>query len=103
MNNSKQKQNLFTQVATDDEEHLRGGFGAYGFRMAPSRIQRVPVANISVPQPSLGHANSGSFSGGYYFDLQAYIFGMGAAYLFGNPGVTPAEVQYVWQMALRLR
>jgi hypothetical protein len=37
-----------------------------------------------------------------YFDLQGYIFGLGAGVLFGNPGLTPDEVQVVWERALSI-
>lgn len=89
---------LFTEVPPVEEANVTGG---YGFRRQNYRAQDVPV--IPMGQPTGGYGGYGGHrGGGFYFDLQAYIFGIGAAYLFGNPGVTPAEIQYVWQMALRL-
>lgn len=37
-----------------------------------------------------------------YFDLQGYIFGLGSGVLFGNPGLTPDEIQVVWERALSI-
>jgi hypothetical protein len=50
-------------------------------------------------RPMHGGNNHGT-SG--YFDLQGYIFGLGAGVLFGNPGLTPDEVQVVWERALSI-
>lgn len=98
------QQPLFIQLASIEEEQVAGGFGYNrGFRRHLYRAQSVPVADTPMSQPSSdGSAFGGGRGGGFSFDLQSYIFGIGAAYLFGNPGVTPAEIQYVWQMALRL-
>jgi hypothetical protein len=43
-------------------------------------------------------ASGGAFAGG--FSLDKYIFGLGAAFLFGNPGITPDETQHVWENSL---
>lgn len=108
MSSSDFDQCLFTEVPASEEVQVSGGFGYGGFRMHTSRMQNVPVASMALPPTGGGGNGSGGGRGGgrgngFYFDLQFYLFGMGAAYMFGNPGVTPAEVQYVWQMALRLR
>lgn len=34
------------------------------------------------------------------FDLNAYLFGLGAGVAFGNVGLTPDEVQFSWENAL---
>jgi hypothetical protein len=39
--------------------------------------------------------------GGFSFDLNSYIFGIGAAYLFGNPGITAEEMQFAWQNSFK--
>jgi hypothetical protein len=39
--------------------------------------------------------SGGVFTGGFSLDL--YLFGLGAALQFGNPGVTADEVQKVWE------
>jgi hypothetical protein len=43
-------------------------------------------------------------SGGYYFNfnLNAYLFGLGAGTVFGNPGLTADEIQYVWEQSLSI-
>ncbi|GAB4371952.1 MAG: hypothetical protein Kow00121_13880 [Elainellaceae cyanobacterium] len=97
MSTSNVNNTLFVEVTPVEEVSVTGG---YGFRRQLYRAQDVPVMPMN--QSSQGYGRTGQRGGGFYFDLQAYIFGIGAAYLFGNPGVTPAEIQYVWQMALRL-
>jgi hypothetical protein len=81
--------NLFAELSTDDETSLSGGYGC----RSNSRM------------PGLEPSSRSSFTSGsprrFSFDLQFYIFGMGAAYLFGNPGVTPEEVQFVWERSFR--
>ena len=34
------------------------------------------------------------------FNLDSYLFGLGAGLQFGNPGLTPAETQVAWERAL---
>jgi hypothetical protein len=36
------------------------------------------------------------------FNLDDYLFVLGAAQVFGNPGVTTSEVQAAWEQALGL-
>ncbi|MFN6569132.1 hypothetical protein [Dendronalium sp. ChiSLP03b] len=31
------------------------------------------------------------------FDLDTYMFILGAGILFGNPGLTPEEIQFAWE------
>ena len=31
------------------------------------------------------------------FGLDTYLFGLGAGVQFGNPGLTPEEIQFAWQ------
>lgn len=85
-------QDLFTDVPPEQAASLSGGRrgrrGGLSPRNGPEIMGMDTVYN-----------GGGSR---FYFDLQAYIFGIGAAYLFGNPGVTPQEIQYVWQRSLRL-
>jgi hypothetical protein len=41
-------------------------------------------------------------SGGYSqvsFDLNTYLFILGAGVVFGNPGLTPDEIQFAWESA----
>ncbi|MUG97506.1 hypothetical protein F7734_36365 [Scytonema sp. UIC 10036] len=33
------------------------------------------------------------------FDLDTYMFILGAGVLFGNPGLTPEEIQFAWEQA----
>lgn len=33
------------------------------------------------------------------FNLNTYLYIIGAAYAFGNPGVTPEEIQFAWESA----
>lgn len=33
------------------------------------------------------------------FDLDTYAFIIGAGVLFGNPGLTPEEIQFAWEQA----
>jgi hypothetical protein len=76
---------LFSEIPSDEETQLSGGYGCRGRSSSPE-------------------SQSTGFSGGgrrFSFDLNFYIFGMGAAYLFGNPGVTKEEVQFVWERSFR--
>ncbi|GAB4371961.1 MAG: hypothetical protein Kow00121_13900 [Elainellaceae cyanobacterium] len=34
------------------------------------------------------------------FNLNSYLFGLGAGVAFGNPGLTPDEIQFSWENAL---
>lgn len=83
-------EDLFTDMSPEQAQTLSGGRRRRGGMLS----SRCGLAS--------GGMDSGYGYGGsrFYFDLQAYIFGIGAAYLFGNPGVTPQEVQYVWQRSL---
>jgi hypothetical protein len=45
---------------------------------------------------------SATVSGGLGFNFVGYAFGLGAALLLGNPGITAEEVQYVWEQTLDL-
>lgn len=41
-------------------------------------------------------------SGGYLpvsFDLDTYLYILGAGVVFGNPGLTPDEIQFAWESA----
>ena len=38
----------------------------------------------------------------FNFDLNRYLFVLGAGTVFGNPGLTPDEVQKGWESALGL-
>lgn len=43
---------------------------------------------------------SAAVSGGYLqvsFDLNTYLFILGAGVVFGNPGLTPDEIQFAWE------
>ncbi|WP_414569446.1 hypothetical protein [Nostoc sp. CCY 9925] len=45
---------------------------------------------------------SAAVSGGYLqvsFDLNSYLFILGAGVVFGNPGLTPDEIQFAWESA----
>jgi hypothetical protein len=44
---------------------------------------------------------SATVSGGIRvrFDLDTYLFILGAGILFGNPGLTSEEIQFAWQSA----
>lgn len=44
---------------------------------------------------------SAAVSGGIRvrFDLDTYLFILGAGILFGNPGLTSDEIQFAWQSA----
>lgn len=33
------------------------------------------------------------------FDLNTYLFILGAGVVFGNPGLTPQEIQFAWESA----
>jgi hypothetical protein len=33
------------------------------------------------------------------FDLDTYLFILGAGMVFGNPGLTPDEIQFAWKSA----
>jgi hypothetical protein len=81
--------NLFAEISTSEETQLSGGYSYHG------RSDGSQSSNLS-------SSSSGS-SGGrrFTFDLNFYIFGIGAAYLFGNPGVTQEEVQFVWERSFR--
>ncbi len=70
---------LFIDLSSEASAGLSGG----GRRHRPTRR---------------GHTHGTSA----YFDLQGYIFGLGAGVLFGNPGLTPDEVQVVWERALSI-
>jgi hypothetical protein len=82
---------LFAELSTDDETQLSGGYGC----RSGNRMQLGEQRSRS--ESSFSSSGSRRFS----FDLQFYIFGIGAAYLFGNPGVTAEEVQFVWERSLR--
>lgn len=41
-------------------------------------------------------------SGGANFNLNNYLFILGAGVQFGNPGLTPLEIQFAWQSAIEL-
>lgn len=46
--------------------------------------------------------DSAAVSGGYLqvsFDLDTYLYILGAGVVFGNPGLTPDEVQFAWESA----
>jgi hypothetical protein len=77
--------NLFAEISNDEETQLSGGYGWHGRSSSPAS------------QSADGSGGGRRFS----FDLNFYIFGMGAAYLFGNPGVTKEEVQFVWERSFR--
>jgi hypothetical protein len=83
-------ENLFAKLSTDDETQLSGGYGCRSSNRGQS---------LESPSPSISSGNSGGKR--FSFDLQFYIFGIGAAYLFGNPGVTSEEVQFVWEKSFR--
>ena len=36
------------------------------------------------------------------FDLDTYLFILGAGVLFGNPGLTPDEIQFAWEKSFSL-
>lgn len=38
----------------------------------------------------------------FHFDLDSYLFVIGAGQIFGNPGLTPDEVQVAWELAISL-
>ncbi|MDJ0735868.1 MAG: hypothetical protein QNJ47_17695 [Nostocaceae cyanobacterium] len=43
---------------------------------------------------------SASVSGGNIsFNLNMYMFMLGAGVLFGNPGLTPDEIQFAWEQS----
>jgi hypothetical protein len=84
-------EDLFAKLSTDDETQLSGGYGC----RSSSRGQSLEPS----PRSSFSSASSGGRR--FSFDLQFYIFGIGAAYLFGNPGVTSEEVQFVWEKSFR--
>ncbi|GAB1541447.1 hypothetical protein NUACC21_41180 [Scytonema sp. NUACC21] len=47
--------------------------------------------------------DSATVSGGQTdlsFHLDDYIFYLGAGTLFGNPGLTPTEIQYGWENSI---
>lgn len=33
------------------------------------------------------------------FDMDIYLYILGAGVVFGNPGLTPAEIQFAWESA----
>lgn len=49
----------------------------------------------------LSPEESATVSGGISisFDLNTYIFILGAGVLFGNPGLTKEEIQFAWESA----
>ncbi|MCU0552135.1 MAG: hypothetical protein MUC48_22595 [Leptolyngbya sp. Prado105] len=86
-----QKPTLFADIPDEEETQFSGGNGC---RWRSSRLAS-PSENSSGLSP-------GIFSGRRFgFDLNFYLFGLGAAYLFGNPGITKEEVQFVWERSFR--
>jgi len=48
----------------------------------------------------LNSEESAAVSGGSLqvsFDLNTYLFILGAGVVFGNPGLTPSEIQFAWE------
>ncbi|MDJ0676064.1 MAG: hypothetical protein QNJ36_11880 [Calothrix sp. MO_167.B42] len=44
---------------------------------------------------------SATVSGGLTFNLDDYLFVIGAGVIFGNPGLTEDEVQFGWELAIQ--
>lgn len=38
----------------------------------------------------------------FHFNLDAYLFILGAGTVFGNPGLTPDETYHAWESAIHL-
>jgi hypothetical protein len=91
--NDSQDLNLFAEIPNDEETLLSGGYDCRG-RSSRWGAQAGDMSGFSSPT----HSSSGRR---FSFDLNFYIFGIGAAYLFGNPGVTKEEVQFVWERSFR--
>jgi hypothetical protein len=89
--NNQTIENLFIEMPPEQAEVLSGG-----------RKRRSRGCSFG-SDTAIGATDSilGGGSSRFFFDLQTYIFGIGAAFLFGNPGVTPEEMQYVWKRSLR--
>ncbi len=54
------------------------------------------------PEESVAMSGGGT-AGVFDFDLNTYIFVVGAGTLFGNPGLTDKELDYAWQNAITIK
>ncbi|MBW4688712.1 MAG: hypothetical protein KME40_27410 [Komarekiella atlantica HA4396-MV6] len=58
------------------------------------------MEDISPLFTELNLEESAAVSGGNLqvsFDLNTYLFILGAGVVFGNPGLTPDEIQFAWE------
>ena len=72
--------NLFTEIAPEESAHVAGGGRRHHGTSAGTEIELGDVLN---------------------FNLNRYVFGLGAGVFAGNPGLTADEVQFAWENAIQ--
>jgi hypothetical protein len=75
-----QEQKLFTEISSEESSVVSGGVGIGDY----------------------GGGHGGHHKNDFHFNLDAYLFVLGAGVVFGNPTLTPDEIQYGWEKAISL-
>jgi hypothetical protein len=88
-------QSLFTDIEPSQQTEFCGGYSSR------SRTSRAGVRSSATSTKMSSSVSGDRRGGGFSFDLNSYIFGIGAAYLFGNPGITAEEMQFAWQNSFK--
>jgi hypothetical protein len=67
-----------------------------------SLFSEISSEESSVVSGGSRRRHHGHHGNDFHFNLDSYLFVLGAGTVFGNPGLTPDEIQFGWEESISL-